>query len=528
MYRDSLNIVDGRIYAYLLIDYLTSEILDGNKLARTFYSTPNGYPPLERLFTSTSDGESISSILKTIPISASSILTNVTSIKADGTSFLCNIELCKVDDSILFLVVKENSEVKDLQITEIVEITDNPIFRLEHDNRFTTTYGNTRYYQCTRMKKEIGSDEKDNSFLALLEADQQLAFSQKVEQQLERQGECDINLELHIDSEYVSLYRFNAFQSIIDKKLYGVLISVKKQSELLKKIEYDQQYFEVMQKYSKDLLFRIDVKKRTLVHRGDISMLVDLLPEMTGFPESVRKTRLVHPDDLEGYIAFSYLLMNGTEASFEPRFQFTNGTFEKYRLQGTPMYDSEGNTVQVVGKCENIQKFVEIETRANFDSLTTTMNKQSFKELVENYLQRAVSSDKFALLFLDLDDFKRVNDTLGHVFGDFLLEALAKRILNCIRSRDRVGRVGGDEFVIFFQFAPNRETVQERAEAILHSLRREFTYGEERCKIKASIGISLYPEHGDTFDKLYHIADKALYQSKAKGKDVATVWDGYE
>ncbi|MFI3253630.1 MAG: GGDEF domain-containing protein [Eubacteriales bacterium] len=520
------NIVDGNIYAYLLIDYNTREILDGNKLARSFYQTSGRYPQLSSLFSPNLEGESLYSVIENLKVYGASTLNNIKSKKTTGEEFPCHIELCKVDESLLFLVIKENCQEQDLQIKELVELFDNPIFVLEHNENLTATYGNPRCYQCVQISKEEFQQKNQASFLSLLQKEKQLGFLQTVNHQLDLNGECDVDIEVEIGKEdgFFQLFRFNSFKASFDGKLYGVLISAKKQSDLMKKIEYDQQYFDIMQQFSKDLLFRIDIASRTLVHRGDISKFIDLQPEMENFPECMREKRLIHPDNLEGYLAFVYRLMSGESGGYDVLLQFTGGVFEKYRLQASPVFDNNGKPVQVVGKSENIQKYVEIETRANYDALTTALNKQSFCELVEHNLERAVSNDKFALLFLDLDDFKRVNDTMGHAFGDFLLEATSKRIMNCIRSQDRLGRVGGDEFVVFFQFAPSREAVQERAEAILHSLRRDFTLGEKRCKVKASIGIALFPEHGKLYEELYQNADKALYKSKELGKDVATIY----
>lgn len=525
MLTQNLNIVDENIYAYLLIDFYSSEILDGNSLARGFYQTAGYYPDIQSLFRPSLEGDSLSDLVHCIQTEGSSTLNNIISVKANGETFPCHIEICRVTDTLLFLVIKENCLRKDSQMNQIVELFDNPIFVLEHDNPLTTVYGNARCYQCVRMGKEEFTQSAGSSFLSILPKEKAVGFAQGMNQQIDQAGECNIDIEISLDDGFFQLYRFNAYKSTFDGRLYGVLISARKQSELMRKIQYDQQFFDIMQQFSKDLLFRIDVTTGTLVHRGDISKFVDLAAEMTDFPESIRSTRLLHPDDLEGYLAFVYRVMSGTAASFDPRFQMMGGNFEKYHLQASPLFDSEGEVVSVVGKCENIQKYVDIETKANYDALTTALNKQSFQELVEGYLERAVVSDKFALLFLDLDNFKGINDTMGHVFGDFLLEATSKRIMNCIRSQDRLGRVGGDEFVVFFQFAPNQEAVQERAEAILHSLRRDFTYGEQRCKMKASIGISLFPEHGDSYQQLYDRADKALYQSKALGKDVASFYN---
>ncbi|MFI3254595.1 MAG: sensor domain-containing diguanylate cyclase [Eubacteriales bacterium] len=524
MYSNSLHIVDSQIYAYLLIDRKTTEILDGNKLARSFYQTAGVYPELESLFQPNLENETLASVLHDLNTAKGSAMNHVKSIKASGEEFPCHIEICNVNDSLLFLIIKENCQMRDSKIKQLVELFDNPIFSLEHNSELTTTYGNARCYQYVRMEKHEFEQEHNASFVSILQEDKRVSFLQTLNQQIDEDGECDIDIEISLEDGFFQLFRFNAFKSTYDGKLYGVLISARKQSDLMKKIEYDQQFFDIMQQFSKDLLFRVDVDNRILIHRGDISKFVDLLPEMSGFPECMRNTRLVHPDDLEGYLAFIYRVMDGTAASFEPRFQFTDGSFEKYHLQASPLFNGEGKVISVIGKSENIQKYVDIETKAHYDALTTALNKQSFLELVTSKIERAVVSDKFALLFLDLDNFKGVNDTLGHVFGDFLLEATCKRIMNCIRSQDRLGRVGGDEFVVFFQFAPNQETVKERAEAILHSLRRDFTYGDQRSKVKASIGIALYPEHGTTYETLYDKADKALYQSKALGKDIATIY----
>lgn len=519
MLAHAIPLAEGSIYAYLLIDLQGYDILDGNKLAWTFYKNGAEYPPLDSLFHI--KGTSIYDLIKNLDETTSSSCSTVTSTKMDGEIFSCHIELWKINSAQVFLVVKEQ-ESKENTVNQLIEVTGNPIFVLEQDEFLSLSYGNEHYYQNFHPDKDC--QHKSSHFSSLLPVEKRLAFVQTVQEKLDFCGECELDIELNFGTEYVQLFRFSAFKSTYDGKLYGVLISVKKQRELIKKIEYDQQYFDIMQKFSKDLLFRIDIKKRTLVHRGDISMFTALLPVVKNFPESVRELRYVHPDDLEGYIAFSYRLMSGVEASFEARFQFKNGTFEKYRLQASPLYDMMGNVIQIVGKSENIQQYAEIEAKANYDTLTTTLNKQSFKELIQHQLNHAVVSDKFALLFLDLDDFKSVNDTMGHVFGDFLLEATAKRILNCIRSQDKVGRVGGDEFVIFFQLAPNADMVLERAEAILYSLRREFTLGEQRYKTRGSIGIALYPEHGTEYDLLYDRADKALYESKRLGKDLATLY----
>ncbi|MFI3115410.1 MAG: sensor domain-containing diguanylate cyclase [Clostridia bacterium] len=518
--KDKLNLIDD-IYACLLIDKKTFEVLDGNKLAKNYYFNDKETAKLEELFLNCDD---LKSFFEKKGEEFSKYLSDFTSVKYGLEQFLCDIEICYCSESLVFLVIKEKSSEHNFFVEELVELDNNPVFVVDPENKYELNYFNDHFLEAVQMMEFNFSSTSNISFLSLLQENRVKAFTHDIDNQLEKNNECDTDIEITLDGHYFQMFRFNALKSHIDGKLYGVLISIKKQSELMKKIEYDQQYFNIMQEFSKDLLFRIDIQKKTLVHRGDISKFIDLRSEMENFPECIRVTRLVHPDDLEGYIAFCYRMMHGASAVFEPRFQFKNGVYEKYRLQGKPLFSENGEPVQVVGKSENIQKYIEIEAKANYDSLTSTLNKQSFREVVENMLNRSVEKDKFALLFLDFDNFKKVNDTMGHAFGDFLLEVTGKRIQNSIRSHDKIGRVGGDEFVIFFQHAPSEESTLERAEAILHSLRREYSDGDLTYSIRASIGIAMFPQDGTTYDELYQCADVALYKSKERGKDVASLY----
>ncbi len=518
MFVENYNVIDRNIYAYLIVDWNTLQILDGNKLANDYFLTTDGYPSVQTLFSPNADENKTQSIVNKIKEFGYFEIKNLTSIKKSGETFDCHVQISKVSDNIVFLVIKEYSNTTDLEIEQVVELFDNPIFVVKQDNLLTLSYASDECYQYLNI------NQNKVSFLSMVQEEKRLIVLQTLNEQIDLYGHCNVDIEVLVDESIFRLFSLNAFKSTYDGMLYGVLISAKKQSDLMKKIEYYQQYFDIMQKFSKDLLSRIDVKKKTLIHRGSTSNFIGLSQEVENFPEAMRDTRLIHPDDLEGYIAFVYRLMNGATSSFDVRFQLNDGAFEKYRLQASPIFDNKGNVVQVVGKSENIQKYVELKIRANYDALTSALNKQSFRELVESNISRAMATDKFALLFIDFDDFKNINDTMGHVFGDFLLEATGKRILNCIRSHDKLGRVGGDEFVVFFQFAPNPEAVLERAEAILHSLRREFTYGDMRYKANASVGISLFPDHGNDYGALYDKADKALYKSKELGKDIATIY----
>ncbi|MEQ8278624.1 MAG: EAL domain-containing protein [Deltaproteobacteria bacterium] len=162
---------------------------------------------------------------------------------------------------------------------------------------------------------------------------------------------------------------------------------------------------------------------------------------------------------------------------------------------------------------------------ANFDSLTQLANRSSFEERVAQTVARSRRSEqRFALLYVDLDGFKAVNDTLGHEKGDALLVEVASRLRQTLRDCDFAARLGGDEFAIVLEDVATTDDVQCAAERVREVLARR--YGAHACqaKVTASIGVATFPESGTTADALVKAADRAMYAAKHSGRN-ATIID---
>ena len=157
---------------------------------------------------------------------------------------------------------------------------------------------------------------------------------------------------------------------------------------------------------------------------------------------------------------------------------------------------------------------------ANFDPLTDLPNRSLFHDRLDQTLKQSERYErKFALLFIDLDGFKSVNDTLGHHAGDALLIKTAKRIMACVREADTVARMGGDEFTVTLSTIGSVEDIRTVAQKIITSLAAPFEIGGQEVKIGSSIGISVYPEDGVDTEILLKKADDAMYQVKNSGKN---------
>jgi diguanylate cyclase (GGDEF)-like protein len=157
---------------------------------------------------------------------------------------------------------------------------------------------------------------------------------------------------------------------------------------------------------------------------------------------------------------------------------------------------------------------------ANFDTLTGLPNRRLFADRLEQALQRAGrSNEKLAVLFIDLDDFKLINDTHGHRVGDLLLHETAQRLEKETRAGDTLARMGGDEFTVFLQNIEEPDNALQIANKQLQNLLNPYLLEDKQLFISASIGIAFFPDHGTSAEVLIKSADTAMYQAKKKGKN---------
>jgi len=184
--------------------------------------------------------------------------------------------------------------------------------------------------------------------------------------------------------------------------------------------------------------------------------------------------------------------------------------------------DAQGSVLNYIALFNDITLVKESQQRVEFlathDELTSLPNRTLLDDRLRVAIARAERNDaSLAVLFVDLDDFKVINDTLGHEFGDAILVQAAERLRACIRSEDTVARMGGDEFVLLLENA-DRTTVAITAERVVKVLSRGYQLGKREYVASASVGISLYPDDGREKSTLLRHADTAMYHAKEHGK----------
>jgi diguanylate cyclase (GGDEF)-like protein/PAS domain S-box-containing protein len=200
-----------------------------------------------------------------------------------------------------------------------------------------------------------------------------------------------------------------------------------------------------------------------------------------------------------------------------------NGEEFPVQLSSIAVHDDAGRCIGVVTACEDISRRIDAEKRiehlAYYDTLTGLPNRVTLLERLQQALALAQREGRrIGLMFLDLDNFKDVNDTLGHDFGDKLLKEVAERLGPCMRESDTLARLGGDEFVVALTFISSAENAASTSRRILSQFSHPFIIDDRHIYTSASIGIAIYPDDGLDVETLLRSADAAMYHAKSEGR----------
>jgi diguanylate cyclase (GGDEF)-like protein/PAS domain S-box-containing protein len=242
-------------------------------------------------------------------------------------------------------------------------------------------------------------------------------------------------------------------------------------------------------------------------------------------PTAQAAAKLVHNEDVVAYRrAFATALRRPADAGFDIEFRVARGnsSLRWLRIQGRAEWDRNGKPVRMSGITQDVTAKRTAELKlvhmARHDALTGLANRVMLRETMDDAVAQTTCGDGAAVLCLDLDRFKQVNDTLGHPTGDALLQAVARRLLSCVRDVDVIARVGGDEFAIVQHGVKQHCDTANLARRIVAELTQPFFVEGHRILIGASIGVALLPQDGPDADQLLRNADLALYLAKAEGR----------
>jgi len=244
-------------------------------------------------------------------------------------------------------------------------------------------------------------------------------------------------------------------------------------------------------------------------------------------PTATAGRELVHPDDLARQLEDMQAYLQGKTSVYESEYRILckDGSWKWALSRGMIISkDKHGKPTRMIGTHGDISARKNDEDKmfrlAHFDSVTNLPNRVLFADRFQQMIKASErDAQQITLLFLDLDHFKEVNDTLGHEMGDLLLQEAAKRLQECVRAHDTVARMGGDEFTVILNNIDSNMNADSVAQKILNMLTQPYLLRGHLTYITASIGISIYPNDGKEVDVLLKNADQAMYAAKDKGRN---------
>lgn len=302
-----------------------------------------------------------------------------------------------------------------------------------------------------------------------------------------------------------------------NKQMYCIDINLAEVRQAQAQAGFKESMLEVVLDATPDLFFLLDENSTIIDYYASNKTKLYVSPE-TFIGKSMT---CVLPDDVSSKFTMhiAKTIKNGDVATFEYELNMPHGlTYFEARISHLQKYKQ---LVVIVRDITEQYKSAElIRQHAYFDTLTLLPNRFLSLDRLSQMLNEAErSNEKTAVLFLDLDDFKKVNDSLGHEVGDKLLVEAANRLSQAVRKQDSVGRLGGDEFIVLLRSLNDTDSAIDTADNLLKLFRAPFEIDGRELILTLSIGIAIYPENGDCASDLLRNADTAMYQAKAMGRN---------
>lgn len=301
-------------------------------------------------------------------------------------------------------------------------------------------------------------------------------------------------------------------------------IKMKKQAKILQGARIQEEKYRVLAEISNDILFEYDIFSDEMVYTDKYTENFGRKAKIERFAELKEEMQYVYKDDVFAFENFCKLL-GGEKQKLEVEYRMKrlSGDYVWCYVCGQTIYDATNSPIKIVGKLTNIdiqkREVEKLQFKAEMDAMTRVYNKVATRERINAFINNSRKQDKHALLIVDMDNFKKVNDTFGHLKGDEALKEGVSHLKSMFRGDDIIGRIGGDEFVVFMSNVTSREDIVNKAKSIGKAFRKTYSEDGHEVTVSASIGISIYPMDGSEYEELLDKSDKALYEVKKNGKN---------
>lgn len=423
----------------------------------------------------------------------------------------------------------ENHTAQDIAVEQLI----GGVHKCANDRNITLVQVDSGFLELTGYSRQELEDRFQNHFIELVYP----ADREELLYQMHRQLESGSSLEL----EYRIATKDGRTLWILDKGrmaveedgeeyVYCVLMDVTQSRQAQEELRLSLERHRIILEQTNDIIFEWDLNRDELEISGSWEKRYGYHPVTSHLLEQIPKFSHVNPDDLPAVSKCMKAVASGlpyTEVEF--RMTDAEGTYRWYRARSTALFDQTGKAYKAVGVISDIEEEKktarELQDKIERDVLTKLYNRTAARKKIIRALDRQRKGTLSAMLIIDIDDFKQVNDSFGHMYGDAVLTELAAEISKSFREKDVISRIGGDEFLVFMPDIPDKDVAAGRARRMIEGFHGKMEENLDQTAFSCSVGIAFAPADGTDFSALFQHSDAALYQAKAEGKNRLKVYD---
>lgn len=432
--------------------------------------------------------------------------------------------------ALLNRVIEQKSAQLEASVRDLEVLTNNipgGMFRCLFDEELTLLQISDGFLKLLGYTRQQIAQQFHNSFWRMIDPRDRADILERAKRQLEMGGTKELEYRM-IRADGQLIWVLDKGQLVRDAQgrdsFCCILIDITRNKQMQEELRLSLERHQIIMGQANDIIFEWDVARDTFSFSGNWDKKYGYQPLTEQVSERLATNTHMHPEDRPLFGALLEAIRLGKHyGEAEVRLRRTEGGYQWARVRMTGLKDSQGSVVKAAGVIVDIdaekQNALKLLAIAQRDTLTGLYNKGTAQQLIAEYLGGLTPGRQAALMIVDIDDFKGVNDSLGHLFGDAFLIEVAHGVQRHFRAGDVIGRIGGDEFIVYINDVPDAALVEAKARQIVEAFGTIELPEGAQCAITCSIGMALVPEQGSEFEELYRKADHALYRAKAAGKN---------
>ncbi len=419
------------------------------------------------------------------------------------------------------------------QDSHALENTMVGFYQCLNDQYFTILQANRGFTALLEYSREEIAQKFNNRFLELLQPDEGQQVMAKFLKEISRKNTAELEFRLTTKSGRV-IWALEKCQLFTGEDgfeyLNCVLIDITKTKAAQEKLRLTMERHQIILNQTNDIIFEWDINQDRIHYSANWLKKFGYQPITENVSQKIPQVSHLMPQDIPGFLNLMQDVIAGLAyGETEVRVADADGHYLWCRIRATTQFNAEGKPLKAIGVILDIdsekrlaQDLIE---KAKKDHLTNLYNKNAAFRRIKEFMKQEQKTTNSAMMLIDLDNFKAINDNFGHMFGDAVLIEVAGLLKKLFHLEDIIARVGGDEFLIYIHNLPQEEILAEKAKSLINAIQNILAQELQSCHLSCSIGAAYYHKDAENFHDLYQCCDRALHSAKVQGKNKCALYD---